>query len=298
MIKIEKKQRSAVREFFVILLKLLIFVVLLYFNFDKPEFYHAAPFIAKASKVLLFFMLASFSVSVLRYSVIYLYIRKNRLVSNIKDNFILGINRIVSVFNTLFLVFSVMYLFDIDPLKFVTSITIVAAAIALIFKDYVTNMINGLIIMFSDRLSLGDHIKVLNEEGKILDITLLNIVLQNEDNDMVLIPNSVIITSLIVNQSKQNIKKLTEEFEMDLAHGYTPDSLEEALWPSIKSFSKYIRREGFSVKTLDIKKDVVRFKIQLLFKDHTRQTEREIRRALNTAILGLSAKEKSVKSSA
>src|SRR5690606_6785208 len=163
MIIIEKKQRSAVKEFFVILLKLIIFVVLLYFNFDKPEFYHTAPFIAKASKVLLFFMLASFSVSVLRYSVIYLYIRKNRLASNIKDNFILGINRIVSVFNTLFLVVSVMYLFDIDPLKFVTSITIVAAAIALIFKDYVTNMINGLIIMFSDRLSLGDHIKVLNE---------------------------------------------------------------------------------------------------------------------------------------
>ena len=298
MIKIEKKQRSAVKEFFVILLKLIMFVVLLYLNFDEPEFYKAAPFIAKASKVLLFFMLASFSVSVLRYSVIYLYIRKNRLASNIKDNFILGINRIVSVFNTLFLVVAVMYLFDIDPLKFVTSITIVAAAIALIFKDYVTNMINGLIIMFSDRLSLGDHIKVLNEEGKILDITLLNIVLQNEDNDMVLIPNSVIITSLIVNQSKQNIKKLTEEFEMDLAHGYTPDTLEDTLWPAIESFNKYIRREGFSVKTLDIKKDVVRFKIQLLFKDHTRQTEREIRRSLNTAILALSAKEKPAKSSA
>ncbi len=289
MLRLADKQRSTVREFFVILLKLFIFVVLLYFNFDQPEFYKAAPFIAKASRVLLFFMLASFSVSVLRYSVIYVYIRKNKLKNNIKDNFILGINRIVSVFNTLFLVVSLMYLFDIDPLKFVTSITIVAAAIALIFKDYVTNMINGLIIMFSDRLSLGDHIKVLNEEGKILDITLLNIVLQNEDNDMVLIPNSVIITSLIVNQSKQNIKKLTVEFEMDLAHGYNPDTLEEALWPSIKSFSDHIRREGFSVKTLDIKKDIARFKIQLLFKNHNKQTERMIRRALNTAILGLSA---------
>jgi len=292
MLKLEEKQRSTVKEFFVILVKLIIFVVLLYFNFDQPDFYKTAPLLAKTSKVLLFFMLASFSLSVLRYSVIYLYIRKNRLKSNIKDNFILGINRIVSVFNTLFLVISVMYLFDIDPLKFVTSITIVAAAIALIFKDYVTNMINGLIIMFSDRLSLGDHIKVLNEEGKILDITLLNIVLQNEDNDMVLIPNSVIITSLIVNQSKQNIKKLTVEFEMDLAHGYNPDSLEEGLWPSIMSFSDHIGREGFSVKTLDIKKDTAKFKIQLLFKYHDRQIEREIRRALNISILGLSKKDK------
>lgn len=289
---LEEKQRSTIKEVLVILLKLIIFVVLLYFNFDTPEFYKAAPFIAKSSKVLLFFMLASFSVSVLRYSVIYLYIRKNRLKSNIKDNFILGINRIVSVFNTLFIVFSFMYLFDIDPLKFVTSITIVAAAIALIFKDYVTNMINGLIIMFSDRLSLGDHIKVLNEEGKILDITLLNIVLQNEDNDMVLIPNSVIITSLIVNQSKQNIKKLTIEFEIDLIHGYNQNTLEEALWPSIMSFSDHITREAFSVKALEIKKDNVRFKIQLLFEYHDRQVEREIRRALHIAILALTSKDK------
>lgn len=294
MFKLEEKRRSTVKEFLVILLKLVIFVVLLFFNIDKPEFYQTAPFLAKTSKVLLYFMLASFSVSVLRYSVIFLYIRKNRLKSNIKDNFILGINRIVSVFNTLFLVFSVMYLFDIDPLKFITSITIVAAAIALIFKDYVTNMINGLIIMFSDKLSLGDHIKVLNEEGKILDITLLNIVMQNEDNDMVLIPNSVIITSLIVNQSKQNIKKLTIEFEMDLNYGYNPDTLEKSLWQSIEKFSAHIMIDGFSVKTMEIKKDNVRFKIQILLKAHDRQKEREIRRALNIAILNLCAHKNNV----
>lgn len=292
MLKLEEKQRSIFKEFFILLIKLIIFVVLLYLYFDNPELYKTAPLIAKTSKVLLFFMLASFSVSVIRYSVIYLYIRKNKLKSNIKDNFILGINRIVSVFNTLFFVVSIMYFFGIDPLKFLTSITIVAAAIALIFKDYVTNMINGLIIMFSDRLSLGDHIKVLNEEGKILDITLLNIVLQNEDNDMVLIPNSVIITSLIVNQSKQNIKKLNIEFEMDTSHGFTPESLEKNLWPSIINYSDDIMQEGFSVKTLEIKKDNAKFKIQILLKYHDRQKEREIRRALNIAILNISVKEK------
>src|SRR5690606_34338468 len=106
MLQLQEKQRSTIKEFLVIFLKLIIFVVLLYFNFNKPEFYIAAPFVAKGSTVLLVFMLASFSISVLRYSVIYVYIRKNKLKSTIKDNFILGINRIVSVINTLFLVFS------------------------------------------------------------------------------------------------------------------------------------------------------------------------------------------------
>jgi len=222
-----------------------------------------------------------------RLIIIYWYVRKNNLKANIKDNFILGINRIVSVLNTVFLIIAIMVFMGIDPIKFLTSITIVAAAIALIFKEYVTNMINGLIIMFSDRLSLGDHIKVLDQEGKILDITLINIIIQNEDNDMVLIPNSVIFTSLIVNQSKQNIKKLTVEFELDVHLNQTPASLEAYLESVIKPYEDYTMKDGFSVKTLEIKKDYTKFKVQVLLNYHDRAKEKEIRRKLNTAVLEL-----------
>lgn len=288
MIGLSHKERSTVNELVVILIKGFIYAMLVYFNINQPAFYASKPW-AEIADALLFFTGASLSISVVRLIMISWYIRKHKLKRNIKDNFILGINRIVSVLNTVFLIIALMIFLGQDPKQFLTSITIVAAAIALTFKDYITNMINGLIIMFSDRLSLGDHIRVQDQEGKILDITLINIILQNEDNDMVLIPNSVIFTSVIVNQSKQNIKKLTIEFELELYHGHTPLSLEGYLSHILEPYKEYIMHEGFSVKTMEIKKDTARFKIQILLKYYDRGKERAIRRSLNTAILAISA---------
>jgi small-conductance mechanosensitive channel len=262
------------------------YAIIMYISYYHPGLYAQAPLLGKG---LLLFLGASLSVSVIRLALVTWYIRRNRLKSNIKDNFILGIDSIVNVLNVVFFVLAFMIFVGVDPLKFLTSITIVAAAIALTFKDYITNMINGLIILFSDRLSLGDHIKVMDQEGKILDITLVNVILQNEDNDMVLIPNSLVFTSLIVNQSKQYIKKLTVDFELDLLHGYTPQQLEDQLSGKIQEFSDHIIRDGFSVRTMEIKKDLARFKIEVLLKYNDRRKEREIRRRLSTAILELAA---------
>jgi small-conductance mechanosensitive channel len=163
----------------------------------------------------------------------------------------------------------------------------VAAALALLTKDYITNMINGLIIMFSDQLSLGDHVRIGEYKGKVLDITLINVVLQNEDDDIVIIPNSVVFTSIVLNQSKQNIKKLTLEFELDHKHPFTIRGLEERLRKAVAEYSRSFTPESFSLKTIEIKKDFVQFKIQLLMPQANKETERLIRRALNTEIMAI-----------
>jgi len=285
---IEEKQRRTRSEFLVIVLKTVIFCALVYFNISEPKLYLHYPWLIRLANAIIVFLGPSIVVSFVRLVVIYWYIKKHRFKPNIKDNFILGINRIVSILNTVFGIVGLMILLGIKPINFLTSITIVAAAIAVTFKDYITNMINGLIIMFSDRLSLGDHIKVNDTEGKILDITLINMILQNEDNDMVIIPNSVVFSSVIINQSKQNIKKLTIEFELSLHLGYKPANLEEHLSEVVSGFKAYVVAGGVTIKTLAITKDMVRFKVQVLLNNYDKLKEREIRRALNTAVLGLS----------
>jgi len=289
---IEEKQRKTRSEFLMIVIKTVIFSALVYFKINEPPLFLHYPWTASVTSAMIVFLGPSITISFLRQIVIYWYIKKHRFKPNIKDNFILGINRIISILNTVFGVIALMILMGIDPKEFLTSITIVAAAIAVTFKDYITNMINGLIIMFSDRLSLGDHIKVHDSEGKILDITLINVILQNEDNDMVIIPNSVVFSSVIINQSKQNIKKLTIEFELSLQLGYTPGYLETYLSEVVESYHAYVVSGGLTIKTLAINKDIARFKVQVLLNNYDKLKEREIRRALNTAVLGLSAPEK------
>jgi small-conductance mechanosensitive channel len=182
---IEERERKAGKELLIIIFRALLWGVLMYFYVKEPVFYHGNTRIENLVEALLIFLGASLVVSTLRLTIIYWYIRKHKFKSNIKDNFILGINRIVSILNTVFIIIGFITLFNVNPKEFIFSVSIVAAAIAVTFKEYINNMINGLIIMFSDRLSLGDHIRIGNNEGKILDITLINMILQNEDSDMV-----------------------------------------------------------------------------------------------------------------
>lgn len=286
---IEDRERKTGKEILMILIKAIFYLFLVYFYINKPLLYAEYPGLAKASGAIMVFLGPSLVISVVRLVIIYWYIRKHKFKSNVKDNFILGINRIQSILNTVFFVIAGITLFNIKIEEFIFSVSIVAAAIAVTFKDYINNMINGLIIMFSDRLSLGDHIKIGEHEGKILDITLINMILQNEDSDMVIIPNSLAFSSVIVNQSKQNIKKLSIEFDMSLANGFTPEYLENHLYKIIQDYSENVVEGGLTVKTLAINKDVAIFKVMILLKRYDKVKEREIRRAINTALIRLSA---------
>lgn len=285
---IVEKQRKTGNEILLIVVKIFIFTLLVITRVNEPALYIHYKWVNSLVNASTVFLGPSITISILRFSIIYWYVKKHHLKPNIKDNFILGINRIVSILNTVFGVIALMILLGQEPKNFLTGMTIVAAAIAVTFKDYITNMINGLIIMFSDRLSLGDHIKVQDTEGKILDITLINVILQNEDNDMVIVPNSVVFSSIIVNQSKQNIKKLTIEFELSSHLGYLPDYLETYLHKSVTSFGDYIVSGGLTIKTLAIHKDLTQFKVQVLLNNYDKLKEREIRRTLNTAVIKLS----------
>lgn len=285
---IEDRERKTGKEFLMFIIKLVVLGVLVYLTYKEPVLYADSVVVKSIAKAVLIFLGLSLVLSILRLIIIYWYIRKHHFKSNIKDNFILGINRIVSILNAIFMAIALITLFD-DPKSFFFNVSIVAAAIAVTFKEYINNMINGLIIMFSDRLSLGDHIKLGNIEGKILDITLINMILQNEDSDMVIVPNSIAFSSVIINQSKQNTKKLSVEFDMALENGYTPDYLEKYLDKVIAGYSANVVPGGLTVKALEINKDVVIFKAMVLLKHYDKIKEREIRRAINTALIRLSA---------
>lgn len=281
------KERKTNKEFLSILAKALVFSLTVYFKINPPLLFDHYLFLYQINSGLFLFLGPSLTISAIRQLVIFIYVRKHHLQPTIKDNFILGIDRIQSILNVVFFILAFIVFLGRDPFEFLTSITIVAAAIALLSKDYISNMINGLIIMFSDQLSLGDHVKVGEVEGKIIDITLVNTVFQNEDNDMVIIPNSIMFSSVIINQSKQNIKKLSVDFQMALKFGYTPSFLEDQLKKVVAAYEGYIVLDGLSVKTLAINKDEARFKVQVLLNQYDRQKERAIRRELNTAIMKL-----------
>lgn len=279
-IHVKENQKKTV--FFI---KLIVFILLAVFD-ESIIRYLGGPtlLIGNFLTALVFFLGANIIISLARIITVWLYLRRKGQ-DPMRSNFVLGINRIADILNVGILIISLMLLFGKDPLKFFTSITIVAAAIAIVSKDYITNMINGLIVMFSDQLTLGDTIKVGDHEGKIADVTLLNMILINEDSDMVMVPNNLLLTAQVINHSKQHIKKLTFEFDMKIVPGLDVDELEDELRKVIMDFDQQVNIDSFYLKTLAIRKEEVRFKCQFLLNTFKRDLEKEIRRKINQTII-------------
>lgn len=278
-------------EILIFIIKLVVYFGVLYFNLTQHSYFEKYNWLGRIANALSLFLGANILISIAWIVLISWYLRKNRLQRLTRDNFVLGLNRISSVLNTVVFLVALMNFTGLNLKETFFSLSIAAAAFALLTKEYVANMINGLIIMFSDQLSLGDQIRVGEFKGKVLDITLINVVLQNDDDDIVLIPNSVIFSTMVLNQSKQNIKKLTIEFELDLKYQSSPDQLERELKAVLRPYASNITENSFSLKILEIKKDLVHYKVQFLVPRPDKETERRMRRMLINTILSFSGRE-------
>lgn len=282
--KTELQEKENVKRT-VFIIKLVVFILLLVFGArlvrSSGEWEDSVRNILQA---LTFFLGANIIISLARIITVRLYLRK-KSHDPMRSNFVLGINRIAEILNVGIFIIALMLFFGTNPLEFFTSITIVAAAIAIVSKDYITNMINGLIIMFSDQLTLGDSIKIGDYEGKIMDVTLLNMILTNEDADLVMVPNNLLLTSLVVNHSKQHVRKLTFEFDMKIVPGLDVNEIENKIRKAIDGFDPHVNKSSFYLKTLAIHKEDVKFKCQFLLNTFKKEKEREIRRRVNQTII-------------
>lgn len=263
-------KRRTLKDWLVFVLKVALWLVIGY-SFTK-DCYQGSPWMGQIAYGLNVFLAGSILISIARFIFIYLYRRRHMKNDRVRGNYVLGINRFATILNVVFIVLGLMLIFGINPKEFLTSITIVAMAIALLFRDYITNMISGLLLMFSDQFTIGDHIKIGDNQGKIVDITLANIMVRNEDDDVVLIPNNTAFTTNIINQSLQNSRKLSIEFQIPLAYAYDQQELEERLVGVLQKHKGSVVENTFQLKVSGLDKESVHYKLQ--FSTNTKDSNR------------------------
>lgn len=226
------------------------------------------------------FLVPSIIFSIVRFIFITIYNARNGY-RPVRGNFVLGINRLTTVANVLCASIALMIIFDVNPKEFITSITIVAMAIAVTFRDYITNMISGLIVMFSDQLSIGDRISVGGHKGRIIDITLANIILQDEEDDIVMVPNNMVFTSTLTNLSANPSSLFSVRFELPLYLGTELENLEQTLKESLNAHPNLRMEEELELKVVEIGKDFIKYKIDL----HAVSYSNKLHRRLENEIL-------------
>ena len=235
-------------------------------------------------RALIFLLSTNLIFSLGRIITLRIYLQQ-REETKVQPNFVVGIDRIEFLLNLLAILISLMLAFGIRPLEFLTSITIVAAAIALLTKDYITNIVNGLIMMFSDQLEIGDKVQIGRHTGFIRDITLINLVLKNDAGEIILIPNTMALTTDVVNYSKNNTHQLIFDAELSFKKELHLTELERFLEVILEQYALVVQKEGAQLTLLDRKIDTVSIRYQFPIKSGEKETELQVKKSINQALI-------------
>lgn len=196
-----------------------------------------------------------------------------------KDNFTIGVSHVSRILYGLFVGLLVLSMFNISVKEAITSLSLIAAAIVLITKDYIANLINGMYLTFNKVVNVGDQVKIGSHKGKIMDITLTNVHLLNDDDDIIYIPNNNVFSSEIINYTRRELKKSSIDFEIDPMVVSDLDWLEKRLIQCLDSFSGDIQSGTYNLRTVSVKKESVQLKFQYILNEPlNKELDKKIRK--------------------
>lgn len=82
-------------------------------------------------------------------------------------------------------------------------------ALGFALKDVLSNLLAGIMLLVYRPFQIGDHIKMGEFEGMIVTIRMRDTVLRAADNRSIIIPNTKLITEVVVNHSTADLSRDT-----------------------------------------------------------------------------------------
>jgi small-conductance mechanosensitive channel len=100
-------------------------------------------------------------------------------------------------------IITVLSYLGIQVAHFITTLGIAGLAVSLALQGTLSNVFSGLNLIASRQIEVGDFVRLENgEEGYVEDITWMNAVIRRRDNNLVVVPNSRLVNSIVINYKK------------------------------------------------------------------------------------------------
>lgn len=227
-----------------------------------------------------FWLMVDISLKVFRF----FYEKGRKMSENFTDNVIFGITNIARLLIGIGFIISVFGAFGVNVQTLLTSISIFAAAIAIITKDFIFDFLIGLYFSFSKDFEIGDYVKIGETKGRIIEISMQKIRFQNDDDDVVIMPNSKIYTSEIINYTKRDIRLTSIDFQLSIDVISNIQQFEDELIKVLGEFEDYIESASYNLRVIDMKKDSIDFKFQYTIKSLDTEMQRKIRKQTIRAV--------------
>lgn len=229
----------------------------------------------------LFFLLAELSRDILTY----LYKRRKGMAFSHTDNVLVGLSNIYFLIICGAAMYFILHLLKLKPSQFFTGLSLISAALAVIMKDYISNILSGMIMAFSDKLKIGDYIQLGDQTGEIIDFSLTMVTLRNDDDEIVYVPASTIYNHKLINYSTSELDTVTVSFELNNKMKLSFQDLDTYISEVMKEYNIYCAEERKGVLFIDhIQQESTRFKYSYTLKQKNILLNRKIKSAILKAV--------------
>lgn len=118
---------------------------------------------------------------------------------------------------------------NVDMTALLASAGIAGLAIGMASKDMLSDLISGVLIMSDQPYRVGDVIVLEPIRGKVQHIGLRSTRVLTKDNVEIIIPNSMMGSSRVVNESSSDIEGVRIRMEIQTAYGVDPQKIREII---------------------------------------------------------------------
>jgi small-conductance mechanosensitive channel len=180
--------------------------------------------------------------------------------------------------------------FDVDISGMIATLGIGSLAIALAAQASLADVINGFLIMIDQPYRVGDRIEILDLDtwGDVVDIGLRSTRVRTRDNRMVIVPNSVIGKSLVVNYSYPDTKYRIQ-IHVGVAYGTDIEVARETIVSAVREVEGVLESRPVEALFLEFGESALIFRVRWWIESYvdTRQmfdrVNTKIYEALDTA---------------
>ena len=110
------------------------------------------------------------------------------------------------------LIITIASVLGIPATSFITILASCGVAIGLALQGSLSNFAGGLMLLFFKPFKVGDYVQVAEEEGKVLEVSVVYTVILTADNKRITIPNGTLTNEVIINYSAEELRRVDMTF--------------------------------------------------------------------------------------
>ncbi len=207
----------------------------------------------------------------------------SRTETMLDDQFIPFFRRLLLIVLSSIAAMVLMQHFGYDITAFVATLGVGSLAVALAAQSTLSDAINGFIIMIDRPFRVGDRIELLDLKtwGDVTDIGLRSTRVRTRDNRMVIVPNSAIGKSLVVNHSYPDTRYRVQT-HVGVAYGTDIEKARYVMTQAVRAQDWVMRDERIDVLFLELGDSALVFRVRCWIESYT-ETRRVIDK-LNTCL--------------